>query len=381
MIGAHELRGQLALAEDHIHLNNAGVGPLTRAGQEAMHRMARLQSEQAFAAIEEIIDVYNGSRAAFGALVGAPAENVSMMQTCAAAISQVALGLDYECGQEIVFCDQEYPSNAYPWYEAARRHQLVPRLITSEADFDLDLEKVLSAIGNKTKVVALSWVQYQSGTCSDLKTIKSECDRVGAWLVVDAIQGLGVIPFPEDAVMPDAICGGTHKWLCGPLGHGFLIMDEEKRAQLSPLLHGAITYGTPEDLVEPGKAMRTDCGRFEPGNPLLWGGVAGAASINVLLKIGIPAIHERAMALSNQLMAGLQRCGGEFKGQTTAQRMSPIVSFSIPGKEMKECFQVLKEQKITGAYRAGGIRLAPHAFNTEAEIAKVVEIVQQWAQS
>ena len=183
----------------------------------------------------------------------------------------MALGLSYEAGQEIVLCDQEYPSNAYPWYEAARHHSLEVKCIASSPNLNLQIENLLEAITEKTKVVALSWVQYQSGTCMDLKTIKQRCESVGAWLVVDAIQGLGVVPFPHHEVVPDVICGGTHKWLCGPLGHGFLVTSEAHRAQLNPIMHGAITYGTPEDLVVPGKAMRTDCGRFEPGNPLLWG--------------------------------------------------------------------------------------------------------------
>ena len=67
MITASDLRSQLTLSDDHIHLNNAGVGVLTRAGQEAMTRMVQLQGQQASRPFE-IIETYNGTRQAFAEL-------------------------------------------------------------------------------------------------------------------------------------------------------------------------------------------------------------------------------------------------------------------------------------------------------------------------
>lgn len=373
---ANDLRQHLSLDPGLIHLNNAGVGPLTVPAQKAIHDLAVLQGRKGFGAVHEMIAAYDATRDVYGELVGVPGSDVSMMQTCAAAISQVAFGLSYEHGDEILLCDQEYPSNAYPWFEAARRHSVLARVIQSEENMDLSLDKLLSAISPQTKVVALSWVQYQSGTCSDLQTIKKKCEEMDAWLVVDAIQGLGMIPFPYDKVMPDAICGGTHKWILGPLGHGFLIMPQKRREALAPLMHGAMTYGTPEDLVERGRAMRTDNVRFEPGNPLIWGAIGGAASIKQLLHIGIDQIHQRAMGLSQQLMHGLIALGAEILGQTSQQRASPIVTFKIPHTDMASLFTHLQAHQVLGAYRGGGIRLAPHAYNTEDEIAAVLEIIK-----
>ena len=377
MITASDLRSQLTLSDDHIHLNNAGVGPLTRAGQEAMTRMVQLQGQQAFAAIPEIIETYNGTRQAFAELVGATPDDVSMMQTCAAAISQVALGLSYEAGQEIVLCDQEYPSNAYPWYEAARRHSLEVKCIASSPNLNLQIENLLEAITEKTKVVALSWVQYQSGTCMDLKTIKQRCESVGA--------GWWSTPFKVWAWCPFRTTRSSQTSSVGARTSGFAVrwgtdFWSRRSASSSAEPHHARgnTYGTPEDLVVPGKAMRTDCGRFEPGNPLLWGAVAGAASIRVLLEIGIAAIHERALHLSNRLIEGIQESGGRLMGQPVGSRTSPIVTFAFDERDMDDCHRWLLQHKVTGSSRAGGIRLAPHAFNTEEEIQQVIELLAAW---
>ena len=100
---ANDLRQHLTIDPSIIHLNNAGVGPMTRPAQEAIAGMAALQGDQAFAAVPEMIATYEASREIFGRLVGVSGVNVSMMQTCAAALSQVALGLSYQVGDEIIF--------------------------------------------------------------------------------------------------------------------------------------------------------------------------------------------------------------------------------------------------------------------------------------
>ena len=122
--------------------------------------------------------------------------------------------------------------------------------------------------------------------------------------------------------------------------------------------------------------MRTDATRFEPGNPLLWGAVGGAASLRVLLKLGIDAIHQRAMSLSQQLMDGLQEQGAQILGQVGQYRMSPIVTFKMPQTDMVSLFTHLNTNHVTGSYRAGGIRLSPHAYNSEEEIAHVLDLIR-----
>lgn len=329
------------------------------------------------------LEEYRASREAVADLVGAKPADVSMMQTCAAAISQVALGLKLHKGDEILRFDQEYPSNAYPWHEAARRSDARVRIIESETDYRLSTEKLAEAISEQTRVVAVSWVQYSTGSVADLKLLSARCKDVGALLVVDAIQGLGVIPFDMNVLGVDVVCGGTHKWLCGPLGHGFLVMRESLRIQIEPLLHGAITYGTPDDHVTPGKAARTDASRFEPGTPLLLGALGGAAAIRHLLKTGVQEIHDEALRLADRLIETVESLGGEclseIKGRGESPR-SPIVTFRPPGDVNKLCAR-FEASHVAFAQRGGGIRLSPHAFNTDTEIDAIGALLSEHVSS
>lgn len=370
---AESFRADFALEPDTVLLNNAGVAPMCRTAGAAVQNMARLLCQGWFA-LGEALRLHEQARIAVGRLTGARPEDVAFFQTCAAAISQVALGLPLRPGDEIVTVDQEYPSNAYAWLVAAQRSSALIRTVRSQPDFSLPTDSVIAAIGPQTRVVAVSWVQFQTGAVLDLAAISQACRRHGAWLVVDGIQGLGVIPFDLLQLGVDAVCGGTHKWLCGPLGQGFLALAPGRAAELSPLLHGAMTYGTPDDPVDPKRPPRPDARRFEPGSPLLLPVAATLATVEQSLSFGIHNLHQAALAVSDRLITGLATRGAQLLLPVGSALRSPIVTF-IPRGSLDAATARLGAHKVAFARRAGGIRLAPHAFNNAADVDRFFAIL------
>lgn len=361
--------------DEQVYLNNAGVAPMCRPAIDAAKDLAEKMGQGIFQ-ISSMLEQYELARGQFARLVGARPDHVSMTQTCAASISLAALGIPLEQGAEIVTWEQEYPSNAYPWFEAARRVGGTVRRVPSSGDWNLDTEKLLAAITAKTRVVAVSWVQFQTGAMTDLQRLSAACQEQGAWLVVDAIQGLGILPFDLEQMGVDVVCGGTHKWLCGPLGHGFVAFAEGRRDEVAPLMHGAFTYGTPEDVPQPENQPRQDPYRFEPGAPLLFGAAAGAAAIAWLHEAGIERLYLQASRLSRKLAEGILQQGGKvlscLEGQGEQQLRSPITTV-VPAGDVERAIQRLREAKIAHAARAGGIRLAPHGFNTDDDVEAVLD--------
>lgn len=348
-----------------IHLNNAGVSPLSSRAEQGIVDVARTMRDGSLGMMK-LLRRYEQARGTFARLVGCGPEHLAFFQTCAAAISQVAFGYPLQPGDRIVRLDQEYPSNAYPWHRAAERAGAVVDVVASGADYAIDHDALVAAIGPRTKVVALSYVQFQSGAVVDVVRVVEAAHRHGAIVVVDAIQGLGVLPFDMTAMGVDAVCGGTHKWLLGPVGHGFLAVTSSLRERLVPVLQGAITYGTPDDPVDPSRPTRSDIRRFEPGTPLLLGAIGGAASVELLLEIGQPRVHAAAAAVSAHIEAQARRRGWPVRAHGT----SPIVTFVPPG-DPTELGAMLRDQDISVGVRGGGLRLAPHAFNTTDEIDRV----------
>lgn len=351
---------------DAVHLNAAGVAPMSRlalrAGTSAMERMC-----EGTRGASSLITDYERARTTFAQLVGAAREDLAFVQTCAAAISQVALGMDLRAGDEIVLLDQEYPSNAYPWYRAAERAGARVVVVPSRADLSIDVGAISGALTSRTRVVAVSWVQFSSGACVDLARLAEAAHGVGAWLVTDAIQGIGVIPFDLRALGVDFVCGGSHKWLLGPVGLGFLAARPGLMQALTPLLYGAITYGTPDDAVDPHRQPRAEARRFEPGSPPVANAIAAAASVEALLGIGVARVMSEALALKLLLENGLVKRGYATRASGGGGLASPITTF-IPRTDPKALVTALAARGVSVAARGGGVRVAPHVICQAAHI-------------
>lgn len=359
-----------------VHLNNAGVSPMAAPARAALVELADVMARGSIG-VPELLRRTEEARGAHAALVGCAPQDLAFFQTCAAAISQVAFGLTLRDGDELVLLDQEYPSNAYPWHRAAERAGARVVTVPSEQDLGIDPARVLEAITPRTRVVAVSWVQYSTGSVVPLRVLADAAHAVGAWLVVDAIQGLGVIPFDLTESGADAVCSGSHKWLLGPMGHGFLGLAPGRASALVPLMHGAMTYGTSEELFDPGRAPRAHGPqRFEPGTPAALGAVATGASAALLLELGIPRIHQEALVLADHLVSGARARGLEVR--TSHERAgaprSPIVTMVPRHLGPRDMERALRARGCSVAARGGGVRVAPHCHNGPQHIARFFEL-------
>jgi selenocysteine lyase/cysteine desulfurase len=351
----------------HVPLNNAGVSPLTADAERALVQTAATMRDGSLA-IPTLLRGYEAARATHARLLGCGIDDVAFFQTCAAALSQVAFGLSLSAGDRIVLLDQEYPSNAYPWHRAAESSGAHVVTVASGPDLTIDHDALCDAIDERTRVVAVSLVQFQTGAVVDLARVVDVAHRRGAIVVVDAIQALGMRPFDLHALGVDAVCGGGHKWLLGPLGHGFLAVTPALREQLVPILHGAITYGTPDDPVVVDKPPRSDIRRFEPGSPPLLGAIATAASIELLLSVGIDRVKHAAMSTAARIEEHARRAG--FAVRT--RHDSPFVVV-VPKGDPKTVADRLRAHGITVGLRAGGLRITPHAFNDRDDVERLFE--------
>lgn len=370
-------RENFTQSRDLTHLNNAGLALLSVPAKLALEKLAQDFSELGAFGIVSGFEKYHCARASFARILGCQATQVAMTQNCSSGLSQIALGMNLCPGDEILTWDQEYPSCVYPWHAAAQNSGAKVKTLTSESDFSLNIEKLLSAIQNKTRAVVVSWVQFQTGAVVPLKILADACHKVGAWLVVDAIQGLGVMPFEMNSLGVDAVSVGTHKWLCGPLGFGFFAVAEHRIKDLNPVFVGAMSYDPPLDFFQPERNLFSTARRFEPGAGSVLNALSAAASVDLILNTGVSAIHKEALRLSCKLSDGLLAMGHNvLTPNPTGDYQSPIVTFVAP-RDQAKIADALRTAKISFAERGGGIRLSPHAFNTDADIDKTLATIQR----
>lgn len=369
------LRSHLEISSDAIHLNNAGLAPMTRSAREAIARMATHQCQKAAAYdFEPYVEEYLLAKKKFAQFLNIHEQGLAATQTCAIAISQVAFGLPLKPGDEILTWEGEYPSNAYPWHSAAQRSGAKVVAVSPEKNYQLRTEKMCDAVNERTRIIAVSWVQYLTGAMSHLQALVDAKKSERTWVVVDAIQGLGVIPFDFQQSGIDAVCFGTHKWLLGPMGQGFLGLAHHRVEELTPIYEGALSYGTWMDSFRPDQPLKRDGGRFEPGAPLVYGVHGAAASLDVLTEIGIKKIHEEALKTAQFARERLLEAGHEVLSIQDEQNQSPIVTF-VPKTPIETVKERFAKRKVSYAPRAGGIRLGIHAFNTTDEIEEILSLL------
>ena len=355
------------------HLNNAGQAPISNPARDAVKLWVEKLSVEAAHGVEELVGAWETTRAQVARLAGASSEEVGFFLSTAGALSQMAFGLDLRAQDEILIWDQEYPSNAYPWKVACDRSGATLIRVASEPDLSTPLEKIIAKVTPRTKVIAVSWVQFQNGALTDLKALADFARPRGIWTVVDIVQGLGLLPFDFHQLGIDAACGGSHKWLASPVGAGFLILKKDRIHEIKPTSVGALTFGTPENAVDFSRELRPFSLRFEPGTPQALELIALGASCDLISQTGPQVVGDEASRLGNLLREGLRAKG--YQIHQPQQKADAFVNFSgRAGTDLSLIAQKLKDARVSFALRGPGIRLSPHALNSDEEIQAVLNL-------
>jgi cysteine desulfurase/selenocysteine lyase len=363
---------------DFIHLNNAGVAPWPVQTERVVHEASSQLARGAAHLIGSVVEKSEETRELLGRLLGANAQQIAFFQTCASAISQVAFGLSLPLGAEIIAFDQEYPSNFYPWRLAAERAQGNLVIAKSSDTLATPLEAIKACVTEKTKVIAISWVQYRNGAIIDLKELAAFAKRKGILTCVDIIQGAGLLPFDFDELGLDFACGGSHKWLTSPATLGYLVMKPEFIERLSPLSVGAMSFGGFDKLSDITTQMVSGIARFEPGGRSMLEMIGLGETLKLILTTGQQTITNEIENLSKRLISGLNERGYAIHSPHGTNFRGSIVNFGPSGStpSIEETERRLANAKVSFTRRPPGIRLSPHAFVTNDQIDRTLEVLK-----
>jgi selenocysteine lyase/cysteine desulfurase len=349
-----------------IHLNNAGMNLPVESAKATMRAwIDRVAAEGAHSA-PEYERTSDRARASLARWIGCKPTELAFFQCTSGAVSHVAFGLDLQPGDEVLTWDQEYPSNSLPWKIATERAKGKLVTVASGKNLSTPVENLLNAITARTKVIAISWVQFQTGSITDLRRLTAETRARNIWTVVDVIQGLGQLPFDFASVSVDAVCGGSHKWMRAFWGAGFLAVREERLPELRPLMVGVNSFADANHTV-----FKSTAAKFEPGTKQLFEIAALGAAADELASLGIDKIERDIQTRVLYLRRGLEKIGCEIHCPHTAMGLTPrgaIVNFSRgDAKERERIEGLLQKNRISYSQRATGIRLSPQSYNTEEE--------------
>jgi cysteine desulfurase/selenocysteine lyase len=352
-----------------IHLNNAGLAPITKLARDKIFYWGERFYKEGFYTDHDYVNDVAHSRENLAMLVGCHHSEIAFFTSTASAVTQLAFEYPLNTGDEVIMWAEEYASHLYPWQEACKRKGANLVLVKSEENLSTPYQSLVEKITPKTKVIAVSWVQFLTGAKTDLKALSKITKSRGIFLFVDIIQGLGLHPFNMKEFGVDALAGGSHKWLFSPVGVGFLAIDSKHIPIIKAHTIGAYTFGTCDDPTDLVCTPKKDALKYEPGSKQVLEITALGASIDLILKTGVENIEKETLRLSQMLRSGLEEKGYFVHSPyDSGAHQSSIVNF-IPKTTTAE---LLRGLPCNFAMRGPGVRLSTAAFIKDEVIEKVL---------
>jgi len=369
-------RAELPVTGHCAYLNHAGTGPLSRRGAERMAALADTVSRTGDRVWSERQREVERVRGMAARLLGArEAHEVAFVENTSTALSMVAQGLDWQAGDNVVGAALEFPSNVYPWMQLADKGVEYRR--AEERDGRIDPGELLSLIDERTRMLALSWVQYASGFRSDLALLGRACRERGVLFVVDVIQGLGALPLDVERDLVDVAAASSHKWLLGVEGLGLLYVSDRVVEQLRPARSGWRSMRDTFKWTDYSLSWNDGAKRFESGTLNAYGIVALGGSLEILLEAGAEALERRVLALADRAARGLADLGFSLVSSRAPGETSGIVAATHPRLNPSELVRRLDGKDIVLAARVGRLRFSSHFYNTEEEIDRALAALQE----
>ncbi len=360
------------------YLAAASIGPLPERSRLAVEAFNAKRTAPHLLPDRDVFAIHAAARAAAAQLVNGAPEEIALVPSTSAGLHAAAGALPLAPGDVVLLSDREFPANVYPWMARRRGGVVVERVPVTAEGFP-DEDAIVARLADpRVRVLAVSLVQFSNGFHADLARLGAACRATGAYLVVDAIQALGALPFDVTAQPVDVVACGGQKWLLGPWGSGFCWVRRELVTRLVPPASGWLSYQGMDDytnLLSYDDRLLDDARRFEAASPATQDQLGLTASIGLLLELGVDAIAAYLRSLGEPVLAWAARRGVRVGSPTDPLHRSQIVCVTPP--DAREANRRLRQAGIVVSVREGAIRIAPHCYNTIEEMEKVVEVLDE----
>jgi kynureninase len=309
-------------------------------------------------------------------IIGAPPGSVVMLPNVTTAEAVVLSSFEYTPPRNrVIIVEGEFPSVRYIYDRLARR--LGAEIVNIPHDatgLGFDLDRLLSAIDERTQIVPLAHVLFESSFMIDVKAIAQRCRDVGATLVLDVFQSAGIAEVKVHEWDAPVAVGGVLKWLCGGPGGTFLYVDPELRPKLEPDFTGWMAHANPFGFEAPPMRFRDDALRFALGTPPIPALYAAREGPKIIAEADITAIREKSLRQTQKIIDLADARGFELRTPREPQRRGGSVSMRIPhGLEVSK---ELNAEDIVCDFRpASGVRFSPHFYTTDEEIDEAFAVV------
>jgi len=354
-----------------IYLNHAAVSPLSLRVKQAiethLQERSELDIENYFPTLAPALQ---SARARVSSWIGCKTDNLAFVPNTSYGVNLLAQGLSWKSGDRVLLYDKEFPANVYPFLALQKKGVKID--FVGDRNGEILLEDIEKKLTPETKLFSISFVQFLSGFRTDLKAVASLCHKHDVRCAVDAIQGLGAFQINCEDSGIDFLASGCHKWAMSPMGIGIVYASEQLLSELDPVFTGWLSVENAWEMLDYKLDLPHSARRYELGT-INWIGILGLnEAFGLFGEIGQDVLSQKILLLSEHLRQKLQEAGFELMLQTGKENISGITSVANLGQVEKIVAQ-LASRNIEVSMRDGYLRIAPHFYNTVAELTFFVE--------
>ncbi len=376
-------RDAFDLPDDYHYLNCAYMGPLPRVAEEAGVAAMRLKRRPTDIVPPTAFWKSDSLRVLFSDLVkaGDPAR-VAIHPGVSYGVATAARNLRVAPSQNVVLTHEQFPGNVYSWRRIAAETGAELRTVCPPdgprrgAGWN---ERLLEAVDGATAAVAVPHVHWTDGTRFDLVTLGRRCREVGAALVVDGTQSIGALPIDVGEIQPDALICATYKWLLGPYSLGLSYFGSRFDEGI-PLEETWIARDRSDDfqnLVDYQDAYQPGAARYdvaERSNFFL--APIATASLELVTSWGPARVQEYCRRLTADLIAEASELG--FSVEEEEWRGAHLFGLRMPeGIDLAALKGSLERRGVYASLRGTALRLSPNAYNNEADVQALLEVLRE----
>jgi cysteine desulfurase/selenocysteine lyase len=385
-----EARAHFPGAANSLYFDTASRGLVPAVAKAAIEEQVELRvqgSIEKARMFETIERVRNG----YARLIKAQPDEIAFTKNVSEGLNMAACAIPWRAGDNVILCPElEHPSNVYPWLHLKNRFGIEVRTVKARAG-RMPVDDMIAAINDRTRVVTCSYVTFAPGLRTDIVRLAETCAARDVMLLVDGAQGIGILDIDMSRVPIAAMSVSTQKGLMALYGMGFLYVRKEWAERLDPpfLSRFSVDLGAAHEATGGGDnyALMPGARRFEVGNYNFLAATAVEPGLDILLKVGTPAIENHVLRLSERMIRGLQDLGlPVFAPEAGVHRGHIVAIGSAIGAQhdstddpvMQSLHKTLSDNGVRLTIRRGILRVSMHLYNNESDVDGLLDIVRLW---
>lgn len=362
-------------ADQRIFLNHASTGPIPERARRALHAFTDDRATPFRLPDDRLQGILAEARERVARLIHAEVGEIALATNTSYGLNLAARMLPLESGDTVLVSQAEFPANVFPWRQLGDRGVTLELLALTPEGWPDEDRMVERMADPRVKALSVSQVQFHNGYQVDLGRLGAAARATGTWLVVDAIQALGQVPFDVRETPVDVLACGAQKWLLSPWGSGFVYVRRELVPRLvSPFAGWSAFQGTDNytTLCDYSGALRTDARRFElitlPFQDML--GMIHA--LDLLDELGVDRIAAHLERIGEPVREWARRRGVRAMAPEGARGSGMVC---LAAADVPRGLPALLEAGVVTSLREGCLRLSPHCYNTIEEMERVADLL------